>query len=61
MSLEQRITRLEKELENRAHLPVMVWHEGRRNEALSRYLAEHGREPEAEIKICFVAPKAENQ
>ena len=60
MSLEQRVARLEKELEDRAHLPVMVWHEGRRDEALSHYLVEHGREPEAEIEICFFAAKVEN-
>jgi hypothetical protein len=58
MSLEQRVAQLEKDLENRAHLPVMVWHEGRRDEALSHYLAEHRREPETEIQIRFLSPKA---
>jgi hypothetical protein len=60
MSLEQRVARLEKELEDRAHLPVMVWHEGRRDEALSRYIAEHGRGPEVEIEIRFCAAQVKN-
>lgn len=55
MSLKQRVARLEKDLENEALLPVMVSHKGRRDKALARYLAEHGREPATEIEICFVA------
>ena len=57
MSLEQRVAQLEKALQKREPLPVMVWHKGERDHAFSRYLAEHGREPEAEIEICLVAPK----
>jgi hypothetical protein len=56
MSLEQRVAQLEKALQKREPLPVMVWHEGTRDEALSLYVAEHGQEPKTEIEIRFFAP-----
>lgn len=57
MSLGQRVAQLEKALQKREPLPVMVWHEGEWDKALTRYLMEHGRKPEIEIEICLVAPK----
>jgi hypothetical protein len=55
MSLEQRVAQLEKALQKSAPLSVMTWHERERDEALARYLMEHGREPETEIEIRFFA------
>lgn len=43
------------------HLPIMVWHAGRRDEALSHYRAKHDQEPKTELEIGFVAPEAVNR
>lgn len=47
-TLEQRVLRLEQAKEGAA---IMYCWEGRREEALAAYLAQHGREPEQEV--CF--------